>query len=427
MLSRPSGLVGAAACAVLLLAPAVASAKPGEDKVIAGPVDYNATDHTFRTLTIKSGGTLRILPMNAGKPLMISANTIVIEQGGMITVDQAGYAGMGNAAGAAPPSTTGGGGYGLNVGMPGGGGAMFGAGANGALSSACTDNASSPGGAAFFDAVNNTPESGAAGGAAHTPTGVATQGASGGGVIVLRAGKITIDGALSARGGSANPAIGGVGPGGGAGGTIKLVAGLVDGSGSISVRGGDGAHGNGQPPTYQSNDGGGGSGGVIVLELGVTLPATVTTDLAGGKTGSCSTSGAAGGIVQLSLAGGCLDLDSDGQNAASCGGPDCDDTRDDVNTTAKETCDGEDNDCKGGVDDGDLCAGEQICSDGKCIDNPDAGTDAGGASDGGLPDHVEFGGGCAVPARGGLAEGAIGAGLLALGTLFLGARRRRRR
>jgi hypothetical protein len=97
---------------------------------------------------------------------------------------------------------------------------------------------------------------------------------------------------------------------------------------------------------------------------------------------------------------------------------------------APETCDGKDNDCNQKVDDGDdLCPPGTTCVNGGCKGNLDAGTDGGGGEKdaGAPPDHLEFGGGCSLPATGGLAEGAAAAAAFALGAMALAAGRRPRR
>jgi formylglycine-generating enzyme required for sulfatase activity len=49
------------------------------------------------------------------------------------------------------------------------------------------------------------------------------------------------------------------------------------------------------------------------------------------------------------------DEDEDGQERVECGGDDCDDTRADIFPGADDACDGDDNDCDGEVDPGDVC------------------------------------------------------------------------
>jgi len=80
--------------------------------------------------------------------------------------------------------------------------------------------------------------------------------AGGGGVMALTvAGRIRIDGSLSARGDSARTLTPGYAPGGGAGGSLRVRAGVISGSGAIDASGGPGLAG-----------GGGGGGGRVAIE-----------------------------------------------------------------------------------------------------------------------------------------------------------------
>jgi formylglycine-generating enzyme required for sulfatase activity len=66
------------------------------------------------------------------------------------------------------------------------------------------------------------------------------------------------------------------------------------------------------------------------------------------------TGGAAGSADAGPDADAC-DLDGDGFKASSCGGDDCDDHRKEVHPGAVDTCDGDDNDCDGVIDQDDAC------------------------------------------------------------------------
>ena len=444
MLSRSSGLPGAALIAAVLLAPAVASAAEdleiSQDKVLGGDV-------VVRNLTITSTGKLTVPKLSTTGTgwLHVKANKIIIFDGGVIQADGAGHAGVSGADGAAPAGSNGGGKYNATLGYPGGGGGFFGQGAPGTQEAApgvCTPAPGSEGGLAFFDMM--TASLGAAGGASNPGSFSAAGGAAGGG-IVLTAAMIQIDGLVSANGAPA-PAASSVAAGGGSGGTIEIQAALLTGAGKLQVRGGDGTHGSGSTNPanpFPPNNGGGGSGGVIIVKLpgAAALPTNMQPTLSGGLTGDCpAAAGPSGMVVQLDIGSSCLDLDNDSHTSSLCGGDDCDDTDAAINPEpgVMEICDGKDNDCNGKVDDEaatPLCPPGSSCSsaDGKCVGNkPDAGAGGSGTGGGGTggssapPDHIEFGGGCAT-ATAGVAEGAAGAALLGLGTLALAASRRSRR
>ncbi|MBI5507907.1 MAG: putative metal-binding motif-containing protein [Deltaproteobacteria bacterium] len=145
---------------------------------------------------------------------------------------------------------------------------------------------------------------------------------------------------------------------------------------------------------------------------------------------------------------GCVDADGDGYTSTACGGSDCNDAATSANPGRFEVCDGLDNNCNGGVDDGFIdadrdgvadCVDVDTDGDG-CADLMDAnptGASADQDGDGFAVDcdceddddtiHVDcdqnvwgVAGGCNCAASG------SGAGL-ALVAVFLGARHRRRR
>lgn len=87
----------------------------------------------------------------------------------------------------------------------------------------------------------------------------------------------------------------------------------------------------------------------------------------------------------------CMDVDMDGFEASSCGGADCDDTDPDVHPDATEVCDGVDNNCAGGVDEGLPVQTYYVDGDGDGY-----GTDAGSIeSCDPVADRVTMGGDCA--------------------------------
>ncbi|MFT3764427.1 MAG: putative metal-binding motif-containing protein [Minicystis sp.] len=440
MLSRLSGPASAGAAVLVAALVVPAAARAAEDKVISGDQTLGG-DYVFDNFTVTGTGKLHVPHLAAdmtGGWLRVKANTITILDGGLIEADGAGHVGQDGADGQAPASTAGGGGKGATPGLPGGGGGFFAKGGNGtseAVAGTCMDyGGAAPGGQSFFDMVAKTAMLGAAGGAANVMPVIATAGGSGGGGIVLQAAVIKLDGIVRANG-SKPFAAGGVAPGGGSGGTVHLYAALLQGGGKVEAKGGDGAHGAGSTnPTnpITPNNGGGGSGGVILLTLpgAAMAPSSLTLTVTGGQIGDCNTTAPNGGVVTADLGAACVDLDGDGFMSSQCGGDDCDDAEPAIHPGATEACDGKDNDCNMQVDDGDaLCAPGNACVDGTCkATTPDGGTpDAGPTTDAGAPpDHVEFGGGCAVPASGGLAEGAAAAAVFALGTLALAASRRPR-
>ncbi|APR77578.1 Hypothetical protein A7982_02925 [Minicystis rosea] len=426
--------VGASVVLSALMVPVLASA--GENRVISSDQSLGG-DIVADTFTVTATGKLHVTRLSASDPmggwLRVKANTITIAAGGIIEADGAGYAGKEGDNGQSPTGT-GGGGKGANQGFPGGGGGFFAKGGDGsseATAGVCvTYGGASPGGQAFFDMATKTPMLGAAGGAATVMPVTATAGGSGGGGIILQAAVVKIDGTISASG-SKPFAIGGVAPGGGSGGTVQIIAAQLEGSGIVAVKGGDGAHGGGSTNPANpiaANNGGGGSGGVILLSLpqGVMAPSSLMLQVTGGSNG-CNMTAASGAVFVDAMASSCVDLDGDGFQSSQCGGDDCDDSDPDVHPDASEVCDGRDNDCNAKTDDGDdLCAPGTTCVEGACraITSDGGVPDAGAADAGATPDHVEFGGGCAVPATGALGEGAAALSMLALGTIALGMSRR---
>ncbi len=450
----------------LVALPGLAAAKPAESVTIQGTTNTLSGDQYYDTFTVMAGATLHVLHLAAdgsGGRLSIHANQIIIQATGSIEADGAGSQGTNDSDGASPVAM-GGGLRGMSMGDPGGGGAYSAAGGQGYVVDAtgmCQPNAGSAGGKSFFDATNKMLYVGAAGGAANgSPP---NAGGAGGGIVELIAAKITIDGTVSARGASRD-AFGGVAPGGGSGGSIHIATAALDGAGVISVAGGDGKHAPGfglmkctstadcggrgtctGGMCIMANDGGGGSGGVVLFSLPST--ATLPTSLQIVSTGGAS--GAGGGATDCmgmaatngqylteTLPGDCVDADGDGVLSSSCSAPgpvgatglmggDCDDADKDTHPGAKEVCDGRDNDCNDAKDDGDdLCPAGETCSKGACVEEvSDAGSH--GASDAGSPpDYVRFDGGCDVP-PGLPAEGSAGA-LVSL-MVLVGARSRRRR
>ena len=175
--------------------------------------------HTYHDITVKSGSTLHVLPYNPSSPtdtgrLILYANTITVEAGGAINADGAGYPGAEGADGHASVVAASGR-LGSDAGLPGGGGGFSLDGGAGGLETdagGCVLLPTASGGAAI-NPTDVTPIAlGSAGGAGNVAP--ATCGGSGGGVIVLVAASVTIDGTLSANGAPASFPVGGVAAGG---------------------------------------------------------------------------------------------------------------------------------------------------------------------------------------------------------------------
>ncbi len=377
-------------------------------------------------LTVKAGGILDVKPRRGGGTgtIRIRARKITVEAGGVITATKAGYLGVNGADGDAPPGSNGGGKRGANAGNPGGGGGYLGVGADGA-SATCVTLAESAGGGAFAMPTATPPLLGSAGGAANV-TNPANAGGDGGGVILLEAAEIVINGTVEARGGSPMQ-VSGVAPGGGSGGLIVITTAHLSGTtGVISVAGGNGPQAPGAGP-IQANNGGGGAGGVILIKARDVSPEIVSKlDVKGGATGSCPLSGADGQkTITTDDATFCVDVDGDMRFSTACGGNDCDDSDAAIKPGVAEVCNGADDNCDGVNNEGDnLCSAGSTCdaTAKMCIDISDAGTDAGPVVDAGPPpDYITFESGCSF--RG----GSDGPGVLVLAALGFGALVTRRR
>jgi hypothetical protein len=359
-------LSAAILCATLLTA-GVAKASP--DLVLDNEQVSLAGTHRFRIVTLSNGSTLRVLPY-AGDPktggrLEILAHYILIDGTSTIDATAAGYRGLPNADGEGE-----GGGKGAAVSSDATGGGGHGApGGAGVLSNGCVAIAGATGGPVSTAAAPGVAMGGA-GSAAGTADGDdGGRGGHGGGVIVLRAGRIELDGAILANG---EP--GGVyaddAAGGGAGGGILLQASQWLGFGGMVQA--DGALGG----VSTKCEGGAGGGGFVRLFV-QGIPPGVTVSQRGGVATCLSAHGQDTSLEPVQPPG-CLDLDGDGFQSDQCGGTDCDDSDLAVNKGGVETCNGQDDDCDGFVDEGSLCAGQ--CVDGACVPDdagvPDSGADA---------------------------------------------------
>lgn len=233
----------------------------------------------------------------AGTPryLFDSANTSLVNTG------VEGYPNGSNAQGA--PGNAGGGG---TDGRPsandqntgGGGGSNAGAGGKGGNAWSSSATVGGIGGAAFTGAANRLilGGGGGAGGtndATGTPAnGLASSGAAGGGIVMLRAGTlssvtITADGANAL-----NTVLNDGSGGGGAGGSV-LVSATNPSSITVSAKGGTGGTNTGGGTPH--GPGGGGGGGFVARSSTVTASATVTGGANGTTAGTPSNFGATSG------------------------------------------------------------------------------------------------------------------------------------
>ncbi len=344
-------------------------AKASPDLVLDNQQVSLAGTHRYRVVTLSQGSTLRVVPY-AGDPktggrLEILAHYIFVDGTSVIDATAAGYRGLPNADGEGD-----GGGRGATVSSDATGGGGHGApGGAGVLSNGCVAIAGATGGVVSVPASPGIAMGGA-GSAAGTADGDdGGRGGHGGGVIVLRAGRIELDGSIVANG-EAGGVYADDAAGGGAGGGILLQASQWLGFGGLVQA--DGAPGG----LSTKCEGGSGGGGFVRLFV-QGIPPGVTVSQRGGVATCPLAAGqdTALGPVQPT---GCLDLDGDGFQSDQCGGTDCDDSDLTVNKGGTETCNGQDDDCDGVVDEGSLCPGQ--CVDGTCVANdagsPDAGPDA---------------------------------------------------
>ena len=404
--------------------------KSGESATLSGM-------HVYGKVTID--GTLFVAKYDGSSPnsgwLHLKSNAISLAAGGRIDATGKGYRsvvagaeGTLDGAGLVPLPFT----VGSLIALPGGGGGHIGKGGNGSdyrykgpggkvvcgslLSPQSTPT--SPGGAAYDDAtmafVLTDPQQGmgSAGAPSHAgdpnPT-VDLPGGFGGGVIMLEAATITLEGAVLANGlGFDGPANGqGTSPGGGAGGTIYLHASTLVTGADVHL---EAAGAQGRPqvlPTPSSGGsavvGGSGGGGLIVIAAAGAPPLSQVSVIGGASPDAACTDakGGDGTLYQVGQ-GSCIDVDGDshgsdacessGSGGGSASGDDCNDTEPNIHPGQPELCDGIDQDCSGKADDADdatMCLKNQTCKDGACEavpPDPETPTD-------GSHSHLTLGGG----------------------------------
>lgn len=320
----------------------------GEDVTIVEDTSWTGEHRNIRTLRIDERA---VLSVTAGAALTIRADTI--EVFGHLSGDRAGQAG-GDAGGRGRGGRRGAGagrgthgsdgavcgrpGIDYNAGGGGGGGASyFGRGGNGgsgadANDGGCQGAAGGNGGPVTSDTQDFRQGAGAgggggAGGRRHVG---GTAGERGGGMLIIDAKTLRVDGTISVDGGvggsgGTSPDFyhGGGGGGGAAAGSIQIETTYLIGTGTISARGGAGGNG-GQGDrvgndSFQGAGGGGGGGGLAVIEYANRNAWQGACNVQGGAPGSGSnTNGSAGAPGG---AGRCVERQVNGRPTADPGGP----------------------------------------------------------------------------------------------------------
>jgi hypothetical protein len=191
----------------------------------------------------------------------------------------------------------------------GGGGGNGGIGGGGGRSWSSQLFSGGLGGAAFAEVSPTRLVMGGGGGAGSTDggtgtpnLGLASSGAPGGGIVIVRAGSITGTGTITANGAAPNTTVlNDGGGGGGAGGSVLIVAGSGLGGVTVNANGSNGASNTGGGSPH--GPGGGGSGGVVYSTAALNASSSVTGGAAGTTQGIApatfgATSGNAG-ILQV--------------------------------------------------------------------------------------------------------------------------------
>jgi hypothetical protein len=193
---------------------------------------------SFGNLTVGSNSTLCLSNTSVSQTTLTAAS-INVQPGGLITCDQAGYNpgsgnGPGNSGSAGAPyypcSGAGHGGY-------------------GGITTNYTGNGYGNGGFAYDS--QSGPSQAGSGGGSFSP--YSTGGRGGGALKLSVQGNVQIDGTISANAGNGT----GIGGGGGSGGSIYIGSATLAGAGSLSANGGNGA----------SSQAGGGAGGIIYVSF----------------------------------------------------------------------------------------------------------------------------------------------------------------
>jgi len=420
----PSGHMRLSVPAFLLVAALPSAAVAAPSVTLTGVTELEGT-HSFDELVVASGAIVRVPRKAGGNKLVLVVNRLEVQSGGAVDASAAGGQGIDGGAGESPTGTVGGGGQAAgSPASPGGGGANA---ANGHHGWAAGCGLGAPGGVAI-DPGGAFRFPGGAGGA-FLPPGFTfddmppTRGGAGGGVVEIFAGMVIVNGAIRANGEDGlgsnfftfSPT---TSSGGGAGGSIVIHAGSLTGTGTLEVRGGDGS---GDAP------GGGGSGGVLFLEVADPLTITTISVVAAGLPGACVEGGHDGLVISPALTG-CPDKDGDGVGGVGCPdgtGMDCDDADPSIHPgMVDERCDGMDNDCDGTVDQNlDIpCPDGSSCVMGACTPDMTPPPPVPPPT----PAHVDFVGACGVVPAGSEAPGTPRGEIAAALVAFAAVLRRRR-
>lgn len=326
-----------------------------------------AGTHRFRFVRLLNGSRIVVPPYDGDASssgrLEIIAHWILVDGASSIDAVGAGYRGQPNANGEGN-----GGGKGAQVSSDATGGGGHGApGGSGVLLPGCEVITGATGGVIAVAGITDVTFGGAGAAAGSADGDDGGRGGNGGGAILLRAGKIELDGQVIANG-EAGGVYSGDSAGGGAGGGILLQA-------SQWLSFGGALLANGAPGGATTKcEGGGGGGGMIRLFV-AGVPSDITISQLGGVATCSAAAGADTGSPSVESEG-CVDLDGDGFQSDECGGTDCDDSDPSVKLGMPELCNGQDDNCDGVEDNGASasCGGGQ-CIDGVCVVE-DAGTDA---------------------------------------------------
>ena len=283
----------------------LASLAAAQDLLVDTPVTVSASA-TYDHIVVLDGG---VLTVDAGAPITLTATSVYVADGGLITATGTGYAGVDDSDGDGPA----GGGAG------GGGGGHVGSGEPDWVGSC---DPGSPGGVGMVPPDPLILDMGSAGGGDGGP------GSAGGGALTVIAHDIEVYGRIEADGADATPT-----GGAGGGGALALLADRLVCTGDLSAKGGQGEYN------------GPGGGGLVAQRYDTHGVPCTRVDVRGGEELECDGPDAGDGLSDVAS------WDYDGDGAAV----DCDPR--DAAVPGLEVCNGLDDDCNGLVDDGVDCGG----------------------------------------------------------------------